>query len=38
MALIAAIVVLLPVILMVAYNRGNVADSRGRRVFYRWHT
>ena len=38
MGIIAAIVVLLPVVLMIAFNRDNVADSRGRRVFHRWHT
>ena len=38
MAVIAAVVVLLPVVLMIAFNRDNVADSRGRRVFRTWHT
>lgn len=38
MAVIAVVVVLLPIVLMVAFNRDNVADSRGRRVFSRWHT
>lgn len=38
MAVIAVVAVLLPIILMVAFNRDNVADSRGRRVFHRWHT
>ena len=38
MVVIAVVVVLLPLILMIAFNRDNVADSRGRRVFTRWHT
>jgi hypothetical protein len=37
MGIIAAIVVLLPILLMIGFNRGNVSDSRGRRVFHRWH-
>ena len=37
MALIAGVVILLPVVLMIVFNGGNVADSRGRRVFHRWH-
>lgn len=38
MAVVAVFVVLLPIVLMVSFNRDNVADSRGRRVFHRWHT
>lgn len=38
MAVVALVVVLLPIVLMVAFNRDNVADSRGRRVFRTWHT
>ena len=37
-AIVATVIVILPVILMLAFNRGNVADSRGRRIFHRWHT
>lgn len=38
MAVIAIVAVSLPIVLMIAFNRDNVADSRGRRVFTRWHT
>ena len=38
MVLIAALVVALPVVLMLVFNRDDVADSRGRRIFHRWHT
>ena len=33
---IGAVVVLLPVVLMFAFNRTDEADSRGRRVSRRW--
>ncbi len=36
MVIIAAAVVLLPVVLMFAFNGTNQADSRGRRVSRRW--
>lgn len=37
MGIIAVVVVLLPILLMIGFNRDNVSDSRGRRIFYRWH-
>jgi hypothetical protein len=37
MAVIAIVVVALPVILMIAFNADNVSDSRGRRIFHHWH-
>ena len=36
MAIIAAVVVALPVVLMLAFNGTNEADSRGRRISRRW--
>ena len=36
MVIIAAVVVLLPVVLMFAFNGTNQADSRGRRISRRW--
>ncbi len=36
MVIIAAVVVLLPVVLMVAFNGTDEADSRGRRISRRW--
>ena len=36
MWIIAAIVILLPVVLMFAFNRTDEADSRGRRISRRW--
>ena len=36
--LIAVVVVGLPIALMLAFNRGDVSDARGRRIFTRWHT
>lgn len=36
MVLITAVVVLLPLVLMVAFNRTDQADSRGRRISRRW--
>jgi hypothetical protein len=38
MLVVAAIVALLPIVLMIAFNGDDIADSRGRRVFHRWHT
>jgi hypothetical protein len=35
---IAIIVVVLPLVLMAAFHRANLADSRGRRLSGRWHT
>jgi hypothetical protein len=35
---IAIVVVVLPLVLMVAFNGTNLADSRGRRLSRRWHT
>jgi hypothetical protein len=32
----AALIVALPFVLLFAFNRGNTADSRGRRVSARW--
>jgi hypothetical protein len=32
----AVVVALLPFALMIAFNHGDVADSRGRRVARRW--
>lgn len=29
-------IVVLPLVLMVAFNRGDLADSRGRRLSHRW--
>ena len=36
MAIIAAVVVALPVVLMLAFNGTNESDSRGRRLSRRW--
>lgn len=36
MLILATIIVLLPVVLMFAFNRTDEADSRGRRVSRRW--
>lgn len=36
MVVITAVVVLLPVVLMFAFNRTDEADSRGRRISRRW--
>lgn len=36
MAILTAVVVLLPVLLMVVFNRSDEADSRGRRISRRW--
>ena len=36
MWLVAAVVLLLPVALMIIFNGGDVADSRGRRISNRW--
>jgi hypothetical protein len=36
MLIITAVVVLLPVVLMFAFNRTDEADSRGRRISRRW--
>ena len=36
MVILAAIVVLLPLVLMLAFNRTDEADSRGRRISRRW--
>jgi hypothetical protein len=38
MGLVAVIVLLLPVALMIIFHGGDVADSRGRRVFHRWRS
>ena len=38
MAIIAAAVILLPVVLMLAFNGTNEADSRGRRISRRWRS
>ena len=38
MVIIAAVVVLLPVALMFAFNGTNEADSRGRRISRRWRS
>ena len=38
MAIIAAAVVLLPVVLMLSFNGTNEADSRGRRISRRWRS
>lgn len=35
---IAALAVLSPVVLMLAFNRDNISDSRGRRLSRRWHS
>jgi hypothetical protein len=37
MWVIAVVVVALPFVLMIAYHRDDVADSRGRRISRRWH-
>jgi hypothetical protein len=36
MVIITAVVVLLPVVLMFAFNATDQADSRGRRISRRW--
>lgn len=36
MVILTAIVVLLPLVLMFAFNRTDEADSRGRRISRRW--
>ena len=36
MVILTAIVVLLPLVLMFAFNRTDQADSRGRRISRRW--
>jgi hypothetical protein len=36
MAIIAAVVVVLPIVLMVSFNGSNESDSRGRRISRRW--
>ena len=36
MVIIAAVVLLLPVVLMLAFNGTDEADSRGRRISRRW--
>lgn len=38
MLVLSAIVVLLPVVLMIAFNKSDEADARGRRISRRWHT
>ena len=38
MVVLTAIVVLLPVVLMFAFNGRNEADSRGRRISRSWRT
>ena len=38
MAIIAAVVVALPVVLMLAFNGTNEADSQGRRISRRWRS
>ena len=38
MAIIAAVVVFLPVVLMLAFNGTNEADSQGRRISRRWRS
>lgn len=38
MVIIAAVVVLLPVVLMFAFNGTDEADSRGRRISRRWRS
>lgn len=35
---VAVVIVALPIALMLAFNRDNVSDARGRRIFSRWHT
>ena len=37
MLVLSAIVVLLPILLMIAFNKGDEADARGRRISRRWH-
>ena len=37
MIVLAAATVLLPLVLMVAFNKANEADARGRRISRRWH-
>ena len=34
----AGVIVVLPFVLMVAFNAGNRADSRGRRVDHTWRS
>lgn len=36
MVIIATVVIVLPVVLMFAFNRTDEADSRGRRISRRW--
>ena len=36
MVVITAVIVALPVVLMLAFNGTNEADSRGRRISRRW--
>lgn len=36
MVILTAVIVLLPPVLMVLFNRTNEADSRGRRISRRW--
>jgi hypothetical protein len=38
MVITAAIVVVLPVVLMVLFNGDGEADARGRRLSRRWHS
>jgi hypothetical protein len=38
MLVVAVLVVALPYLLMVAFNAGNRADSRGRRIDHAWRT
>ena len=38
MLVLAAATVLLPLVLMVAFNKGDEADAHGRRISRRWHT
>lgn len=38
MLVLAAAVVVLPLVLMVAFNKADEADARGRRISRRWHT
>ncbi len=37
MVAVTVVVVALPFVLMVAFNRDDRADSRGRRISSRWH-
>jgi hypothetical protein len=34
----AAVILVLPLVLMVAFNGGNRADSRGRRINHTWRS